>query len=900
MYINKLYLRAFGKFLYKRIYLGKKFNIIYGENETGKSTIHNFIEAMLYGFGEDSKGNELQLKYKPWNSDLYKGSISIDNFKGRKYTVSRDFLIGTTQVFNKHLDDNKGQASTEEEIRSPGEYFLNISKVSYRNTISIKQLGNKTDKELSAELKNKIINLSNSKDESISISRILSALNNIKDEAGSEDNPKTLLGQYALRLEALEKSKEATINVNRQVMFLAMEKKKINSKIQEIDDLILKMNRELEEYELSVEKDKYLRAKPLKEELEELKEKLNAYDEKDKTQNYNSDDYIEAVKLCTSLNYAKDKRHDLLSKKEEAERALKALIEDISNNIDDNFDIEKMNSNFSSYESNNTKIENMSAKIEAGEKTIESFDTDEINKFTESNKELEETNSKLSLINTLLNNKSYESMKAFAKSQKNKGTLLTALGLLCILIAGACAYGAYYYNIQEYYYGSGTSVIGIMFFILAHKPKIKSLNAGKEIESMECQHADYLKNIDVLSIKSDEIIKGCNSADYDDFKQKYENIIKQQNILLEKTNLLQYDKSVLDDLINDNKETENKLLKDFSVFLIDEITSDNLKKANEIYERKNKVKEDVINYKNLLNEINQSLNKMDKEISYEDRRLNMILNSNSMKSMEEFKIRVDSYNNYIELKNKKENCENYLETILGQSDFEELKLKTEKLNLYEAKEIDKKEQQLAIFKRNEEKNKLLININNIDKEIIEIENSVRNSAEIEEEIEFYEDKKNQFNERIQVADIAAEKIVEISDSIKGDFMPLLKESISENFAYITDGKYEEVNIDDDMNITVTREDNKEKLIEIESLSGGTLDQLYLSLRIGLSNILSGNQNIPIILDDSFVQYDSNRLKKSIEMLARESERRQIILFTCQEREVEYAKQLNVKFNLIKL
>ncbi|MDF2678625.1 MAG: hypothetical protein K0Q97_2979, partial [Bacillota bacterium] len=39
MYISKLHLRAFGKFTYKKIYLAKKFNIIYGENEAGKSTI---------------------------------------------------------------------------------------------------------------------------------------------------------------------------------------------------------------------------------------------------------------------------------------------------------------------------------------------------------------------------------------------------------------------------------------------------------------------------------------------------------------------------------------------------------------------------------------------------------------------------------------------------------------------------------------------------------------------------------------------------------------------------------------------------------------------------------------------------------------------------------------------
>ena len=91
-------------------------------------------------------------------------------------------------------------------------------------------------------------------------------------------------------------------------------------------------------------------------------------------------------------------------------------------------------------------------------------------------------------------------------------------------------------------------------------------------------------------------------------------------------------------------------------------------------------------------------------------------------------------------------------------------------------------------------------------------------------------------------------------------------------AYITGGKYREVHIDENMSITDKESDDDSRNIELDNLSGGTLDQLFLSLRISLSNILSGNQNIPVILDDSFVQYDSGRLKKSIEMLFRESER----------------------------
>ncbi|HCX63391.1 MAG TPA: hypothetical protein DHU59_13265, partial [Clostridiales bacterium] len=41
MYISKLHLRSFGKFIHKKIYFENKLNIVYGENEAGKSTVHN-------------------------------------------------------------------------------------------------------------------------------------------------------------------------------------------------------------------------------------------------------------------------------------------------------------------------------------------------------------------------------------------------------------------------------------------------------------------------------------------------------------------------------------------------------------------------------------------------------------------------------------------------------------------------------------------------------------------------------------------------------------------------------------------------------------------------------------------------------------------------------------------
>ncbi|MFA9424451.1 MAG: ATP-binding protein, partial [Sedimentibacter sp.] len=258
------------------------------------------------------------------------------------------------------------------------------------------------------------------------------------------------------------------------------------------------------------------------------------------------------------------------------------------------------------------------------------------------------------------------------------------------------------------------------------------------------------------------------------------------------------------------------------------------------------------------------------------------------------------YDEYEELQTRRDYCKNVLYTIIGNDDFLKLKDKTKNVITDEMKELDKQKYQLNIFEMNAEKARLVEDINNILKEIEDIEANSRSLAEIEEEIDFYEYKISTFKRKIKVAEIATEKITKISDSIKGNFMPLLKRSISDNFSYLTRGKYSEVEIDEDMNITVLERENKIRKIELDSLSGGTLDQLYLSLRIALSNILSGNKEIPLIFDDSFVQYDTKRLNKSIEMLANESERRQVILFTCQEREAESAKNMNVKFNYIKL
>jgi uncharacterized protein YhaN len=74
------------------------------------------------------------------------------------------------------------------------------------------------------------------------------------------------------------------------------------------------------------------------------------------------------------------------------------------------------------------------------------------------------------------------------------------------------------------------------------------------------------------------------------------------------------------------------------------------------------------------------------------------------------------------------------------------------------------------------------------------------------------------------------------------------------------------------------------------LSKGTVDQLYLALRLAMVQSMSENgESIPLLLDDPFANYDDHRLERTLELLARLSAQNQVILFTCREDVVRAAQ-----------
>ncbi len=151
-----------------------------------------------------------------------------------------------------------------------------------------------------------------------------------------------------------------------------------------------------------------------------------------------------------------------------------------------------------------------------------------------------------------------------------------------------------------------------------------------------------------------------------------------------------------------------------------------------------------------------------------------------------------------------------------------------------------------------------------------------------------QEQKDKLNEEYSAYMLAMTTIKEADAEMKNRFSPEIEKRASEIFGEITNGSFEIVRIkNSDFELDVAANAASEPRNEL-FLSQGTMDELYLSLRLALcEKIVSESPAPPIILDDALVNFDEARMKKTLDYLKELAKNRQIILFTCHLRESEY-------------
>lgn len=186
----------------------------------------------------------------------------------------------------------------------------------------------------------------------------------------------------------------------------------------------------------------------------------------------------------------------------------------------------------------------------------------------------------------------------------------------------------------------------------------------------------------------------------------------------------------------------------------------------------------------------------------------------------------------------------------------------------------------------------------------ELEGKLQHLANVKNRAEMLKrtlDENDAISTEIDAINLAAETMTELQSSIQSSFGHYLNKEAGELIAGITGGVYDSMWIDQNLDIFMN---TPGKIVPIEDVSSGTMDQIYLALRLAAARLIQGDSSaaearLPLIFDDSFAMYDEQRLASALRYIT-EIHHGQILLFTCHTREQRILENEDVKFNLIEM
>lgn len=156
----------------------------------------------------------------------------------------------------------------------------------------------------------------------------------------------------------------------------------------------------------------------------------------------------------------------------------------------------------------------------------------------------------------------------------------------------------------------------------------------------------------------------------------------------------------------------------------------------------------------------------------------------------------------------------------------------------------------------------------------------------------------EISEKLDALSLAIETLEELTGTIGQSFGHYLNEEAGKLISGITGGIYDSMWIDQKLNIYMNTPD---KMVPLEDVSSGTMDQIYLAVRLAAASLLQSSvtDRLPLIFDDSFAMYDEDRLRSALHFIT-EIHTGQILLFTCHTREKRILEEENIPYNMTEL
>ena len=251
-------------------------------------------------------------------------------------------------------------------------------------------------------------------------------------------------------------------------------------------------------------------------------------------------------------------------------------------------------------------------------------------------------------------------------------------------------------------------------------------------------------------------------------------------------------------------------------------------------------------------------------------------------------------NNNIELENSLKDLRNNYNLKIN---LEKEKIKNKYLNKVESVKLNQimnmENVEFKLISKQDELNSINIEFHKLELDQKNIEPKIDNLSKIEEELATSKEEMIDLEENNLSFELAKQVLENAYNNMKNSVTPKFTQELSKNISSITNGKYNNIRFNDEEGLIVEIENGD--YIPASKLSVGTIDQLYLSLRLSMVEDLA-KETMPIILDETFAYFDDERLENVLKYINDKFKCHQIILLTCTKREKNILDKNLISYN----
>ncbi len=863
MKIKSLSTTSFGKFEGKSNWddFSPSINVFYGENEAGKSTIFEMIINLLYGFKSTNKDKNLNVNRRT-NELNIKGEIEVD---GKTVLLERELKskakLKLTSDNSQYIYDNISLPYSEHVTRKTYEeiYALELSRLT-----SFKA-------DTWSDIEDLLLN-HYSGDTFKSPKQVLSLI----EEDMNKIKRKTERGNSLIK--SLEEERKHLFKKKKSIQENLSFVKEYQYKLEVLNaDLNEKRQNKVElDKQLKLLK-KYYPIMELYNEKDDLNNKLIRFKG---LQNLDEKHYIEEKNALKNLYVKMDDVSEKISKIVYDKRK---LVERKKIDFVDEIELNDYKAKFMSLEELVDTTDVLEQKLDSKEAE---FKKEFENTFNENFKErhydeilsINYLNVKALVSEIEEINEEIKILKRNKRTTNSSSTSMKLFFMVLLLLAGGAIY---YFDLGEYdYYLSNLGIAFITFAVIKSidliiKKKNKSLDEDDLLEEKEDLRSRLIKELNSIRLSSiaEEYIGKEFLVQLQNLKMLAEQFLELKEEYKRKS---EYASELLDGVTKYVKKhygTCENPSRSFEELLIK--VKDNNKIQSKIEVLDGQL--DLLN--DQLQDLEQSVNHTESVI----KNVETVLKDLCDDDLEEGFIKLKSINHWsrrVDELEKKLSVIEYTQTTLN--DFIEAYKNAKDSNNYNENHINT---EMEII--NDALNKILISKTSIEKDI-EMLLDKSNLSEVDSELLHINDEivnqKKKYDKLLLM-----HHIVSKTDEVyRKENQPEVFEKAGSYLKLITDNKYDkleaiEIKEKKDSKREIYLSNNNEKLHVNESFSTGTLNQIYLSLRLALIDQLdSGGNNLPICFDELLINWDMKRLENTLKIIDEISKRRQVFIFTCHE------------------